>query len=53
MQIGSEVYCDTVLIADVLERIQPEPTLYPQARAGTMYVHFPRFAYQIESEKNA
>jgi hypothetical protein len=23
MQIGSDVYCDTALIADVLERIQP------------------------------
>ena len=35
MQIGSDIYCDTALIADVLERIRPEPSLYPQAHAAT------------------
>jgi glutathione S-transferase len=35
MQIGSDVYCDTALIADVLERIQPQPPLYPQAHAAS------------------
>lgn len=35
MQIGSDIYCDTALIAEVLERIQPEPTLYPQAHAAS------------------
>jgi glutathione S-transferase len=35
MQIGSDIYCDTALIADVLERIQPDPPLYPQAHAAT------------------
>ncbi|MEO8753996.1 MAG: glutathione S-transferase family protein [Casimicrobiaceae bacterium] len=30
LQIGSDVYCDTALIADVLEELQPTPTLYPQ-----------------------
>jgi glutathione S-transferase len=35
MQIGSDIYCDTALIADVLERIQPQPTLYPQAHAAS------------------
>jgi glutathione S-transferase len=34
MQIGADVYCDTALIADVLERIQPSPTLYPPATEG-------------------
>jgi glutathione S-transferase len=29
LQIGADVYCDTALIADVLERLQPSPTLYP------------------------
>jgi glutathione S-transferase len=29
MQIGADVYCDTDLIPRVLERIRPEPTLYP------------------------
>jgi len=35
MQIGSDIYCDTALIADVLERIQPDPPLYPKAHAAT------------------
>ena len=35
LQIGSDVYCDTALIAEVLERIRPEPTLYPAAHAAT------------------
>ncbi|HCN88374.1 MAG TPA: glutathione S-transferase [Oxalobacteraceae bacterium] len=34
LQIGADVYCDTALIADVLERIAPLPTLYPVASAG-------------------
>jgi glutathione S-transferase len=35
MQIGSDIYCDTALISDVLERIQPEPTLFPPAHAAS------------------
>lgn len=31
LQIGADMYCDTALIARVLEQIQPEPTLYPAA----------------------
>lgn len=34
MQLGADIYCDTALIADVLERIVPTPTLYPVAIAG-------------------
>ena len=34
LQIGADIYCDSALIADVLERIQPTPTLFPEARAG-------------------
>ena len=34
MQIGADVYCDTALIADVLERLAPEPSLYPAQSAG-------------------
>ena len=34
LQIGAHVYCDTNLIADVLERLKPEPTLYPAPVAG-------------------
>ena len=29
LQIGADIYCDSALIAKVLERLQPEPTLYP------------------------
>jgi glutathione S-transferase len=34
LQIGADIYCDTALIAEVLEKIQPAPTLYPPAIAG-------------------
>jgi glutathione S-transferase len=34
MQIGADVYCDSALICDVLEHIQPEPTLYPAQHKG-------------------
>ncbi len=34
MQIGSDVYCDSALICDVLEHIQPTPTLYPASHKG-------------------
>jgi glutathione S-transferase len=34
MQIGADIYCDTALIADVLERLQPAPSLYPEPHAG-------------------
>ncbi|ETX30809.1 glutathione S-transferase family protein [Roseivivax isoporae] len=29
LQIGADVYCDTEVIFRALERLQPEPTLYP------------------------
>lgn len=29
LQIGADIYCDTALIARVLEARQPDPTLYP------------------------
>lgn len=34
LQIGSHVYCDTALICDVLEHLQPVPALYPAAHKG-------------------
>ncbi len=34
LQIGSDVYCDTTLICDVLEHLQPTPTLYPTTDKG-------------------
>ncbi len=34
LQIGSDVYCDSALICDVLEHIQPTPTLFPDSHKG-------------------
>jgi glutathione S-transferase len=34
LQIGSHIYCDTALICDVLEHLQPDPTLYPSGHKG-------------------
>jgi glutathione S-transferase len=34
MQIGADIYCDTALIADVLERIAPTRSLYPPQLSG-------------------
>jgi glutathione S-transferase len=34
LQVGSDIYCDTSLIADVLEHLHPEPTLYPAHLKG-------------------
>jgi glutathione S-transferase len=34
LQIGADIYCDTALIADVIETRAPRPTLYPAGIAG-------------------
>jgi glutathione S-transferase len=34
LQVGSDIYCDTALICDVLEHRQRSPTLYPQGSNG-------------------
>lgn len=34
LQIGADIYCDTALIADVLEKIAPSPSLYPSPVNG-------------------
>ena len=34
LQIGSDIYCDTALICQVLEVIQPTPSLYPSHNLG-------------------
>ncbi len=34
LQIGSDIYCDTALICDVLEHLQPTPALYPATDKG-------------------
>ena len=33
LQVGADVYCDTALIARVLDARQPDPTLYPASAA--------------------
>jgi glutathione S-transferase len=34
LQIGADIYCDSALICDVLEYLQPEPALYPASHKG-------------------
>lgn len=34
LQLGADIYCDTALIADVVEALSPEPTLYPTGVAA-------------------
>jgi len=34
LQIGADIYCDTLLILRVLDRRHPEPTLYPDEQIG-------------------
>ena len=34
LQVGADIYCDTALIADVLEHLQPEPRLFPEPEKG-------------------
>jgi glutathione S-transferase len=34
MQIGADVYCDSALMCRVIDRIAPEPSLYPEATRG-------------------
>jgi glutathione S-transferase len=34
LQIGADIYCDSALVARVLENLKPEPTLYPAESAG-------------------
>jgi glutathione S-transferase len=34
MQIGADVYCDSALMCRVIDRIAPDPSLYPEASRG-------------------
>jgi glutathione S-transferase len=34
LQIGSDIYCDSALICDVLEHLQPNPSIFPAAHKG-------------------
>ena len=35
LQIGAHIYCDTALIAEVLERLAPNPAIFPPESGGT------------------
>ncbi|MBI1814087.1 MAG: glutathione S-transferase family protein [Deltaproteobacteria bacterium] len=37
LQIGADVYCDTQLIARIIEGLHPEPTLYPDNSEGACH----------------
>jgi glutathione S-transferase len=47
LQIGADVYCDSQLIARVLERLHPEPTIYPggEATSNAMALWADRFLF--------
>ncbi|MES2975285.1 MAG: glutathione S-transferase family protein [Pseudomonadota bacterium] len=34
MQVGADIYCDSALICDVLEHLQPAPPIYPEPGKG-------------------
>ncbi|MDP2817661.1 MAG: glutathione S-transferase family protein [Polaromonas sp.] len=34
LQVGADIYCDSALMADVLEHLQPTPSLYPEPGKG-------------------
>lgn len=34
LQIGADIYCDSALICDVLEHLDPEPSIYPEPSKG-------------------
>jgi glutathione S-transferase len=38
LQIGADVYCDTQLIARTIERLHPQPSIYPAGTEGTCHV---------------
>ncbi|HET9620054.1 MAG TPA: glutathione S-transferase family protein [Kofleriaceae bacterium] len=38
LQIGADIYCDTALMARVIDQLAPEPALYPAALAGTPHI---------------
>jgi glutathione S-transferase len=38
LQIGAEIYCDTQLIARTIERLHPQPSIYPPGAEGTCHV---------------
>src|SRR5512145_2474787 len=39
LQIGADVYCDSQLIVRVIERLHPQPTVYPDGSEGTCHAY--------------
>jgi glutathione S-transferase len=37
LQIGADIYCDTKVCAQVLERLHPDPTLFPSSDEATIW----------------
>jgi glutathione S-transferase len=46
LQIGADVYCDTRMVLSTLDRLHPEPTLYPQRYRA----HAQAVAYWAETQ---
>ncbi|HUG20942.1 glutathione S-transferase family protein [Piscinibacter sp.] len=38
LQIGADIYCDTALMCRVIDRLAPEPPLYPASAGATQHV---------------
>ncbi len=52
LQMGAHVFCDTALIAEVLERVQPTPTLFPagaEAMSRWLATHIDNTLFRIAS----
>ena len=49
LQIGADIYCDSALIADVLEHLRPEPTLYPEPEKGMKRLQNAAKPYRVPS----
>ena len=50
-QIGADIYCDTQLIAEVLEQLYPTPTLFPDGNPGLQMAlgHWANGSYVVTS----
>ncbi|MDF3834628.1 glutathione S-transferase family protein [Cupriavidus basilensis] len=35
LQVGADIYCDTALICEVIDRVAPAPAIYPAAQAAS------------------
>ena len=38
MQIGADIYCDSALMCRVIERVAPQPSIYPAAAGGATHM---------------